>query len=238
MENQKKCSSKEHQEIKANIYCQECKIYMCNKCDKAHSENYPNHRKYNIGKDINEIFTGFCKEENHLELSFFCKSHNQLCCAACISKIKGKGIGQHKDCDVCLIEDIKEEKKNHLKDNIKYLEEITNNIELSINSLKNIFEKIKEKKEILKLKVQQVFTQIRCALNEREDFLLLEIDKQYENAYFNEDIIKESEKLPTKIQKSLKESKINEEEWNDNKLNNYINDCIYFYINTIINIII
>ena len=227
MESPKKCSFNEHKEINASVYCPECKIYLCNKCDNVHSGYFKNHHKYNIDKDLNQIFTGFCKEENHLELSFFCKNHNQLCCAACIAKIRAKGVGQHKDCNVCVIEDIKEEKKNKLKDNIKYLEDISNNLEMKINSLKEIYETIKEKKEKLKLEIQQIFTKIRSTLNEREDYLLLEVDKQYENSFFNENIIKESEKLPNKIQKSLKETKINEEEWNDNnQLNNYINNCI------------
>ena len=199
MENIKKCSFKEHQEINATSYCRECRNYMCNKCDNIHSGYCPNHHKYNLDKDINEIFTGFCKEENHLELSFFCKNHNQLCCAACISKIKGKGFGEHNNCNVCFIEDIKEEKKNKLKDNIKYLEDLSNRLELNINSLKKIYETIKEKKEKLKLEIQQIFTKIRSSLNEREDYLLLEVDKQYENYFFNESIIKESEKLPNKI---------------------------------------
>ena len=46
-----------------------------------------------------------------IQLSYFCKDHNQLCCAACIAKINKNGDGQHHDCDVCSIEDIKEEKK-------------------------------------------------------------------------------------------------------------------------------
>ena len=48
----------------------------------------------------------------------FCKNHNTLCCAACISKIQSKGNGKHKNCDVCNIEEIKDEKKNTLKNNI------------------------------------------------------------------------------------------------------------------------
>ena len=169
MENVKYCSLKDHKEIKAIIYCHECKNYMCNKCDNIHSGLCPNHHKYNLDKDLKEIFTGFCKEQNHLELSFFCKSHNELCCGACIAKIKAKGVGQHKDCNVCLIEDIKEEKKNKLKDNIKYLEDLSNNLELNINSFKRIYEDIKEKKEKLKSEIQKTFTKITSALNERED---------------------------------------------------------------------
>jgi hypothetical protein len=78
----------------------------------------------------------------------------------------------------------------------------------------------------LKLEIQKIFTKIRSALNEREDYLILEVVNQYENIFFNEDIIKESDKLPNKIQESLKASKINEEDWNDNKLKNCINDCV------------
>ena len=68
MENAKYCSLKDHKEIKAIIYCHECKNYMCNKCDNIHSGLCPNHHKYNLDKDLKEIFTGFCKEQNHLEL--------------------------------------------------------------------------------------------------------------------------------------------------------------------------
>ena len=51
----------------------------------------------------------------------------------------------------------------------------------------------------MKLKVQKIFTKIRNALNGREDELLLEIDKQYDIIYFNEQFIKDSEKIQNKI---------------------------------------
>ena len=102
--NNKKCSSKKHKEINSVSYCQECRIYMCNKCENHHSELFQNHHQYKLDKDINEIFTGYCKENNHLDkLKFFCKNHNKLCCSSCITKIKGKDFGQHSECDVCII---------------------------------------------------------------------------------------------------------------------------------------
>ena len=135
---------------------------------------HENHHSYNLEKNIQEIFTGLCKEEQHkIELEFFCKTHNKL------SKIKEKGNGQHADCNVCLIEEIKDEKKNKLKENIKKLEEIFNKIEDLINNLKQIFQKINEDKEKLKLDISKIFTKIRNTLNEREDELLLEIDNNY-----------------------------------------------------------
>ena len=122
--------------------------------------------------------------------------------------------------DICLIENIKDEKINKIKENIKNLEE-------SINKLKSLFEKVNENKEELKLNIQKVFTKLRNALNEREDILLLEVDKQFNNIYLNENIIKESENLPNKIKISLEKGKNIETEWNDeNKLNSIINDCI------------
>jgi len=85
-------------------------------------------------QDSKEIFTGYCKEEKHqMELEYFCKTHNQLCCAACIAKLQKKENGKHKDCDICFIEDIKEEKKNKLKENINCLEELSNTLQESIN---------------------------------------------------------------------------------------------------------
>ena len=116
----KKCSLKKHSEIEAIYFCQECKVNFCSKCENHHSEIFESHHLFKLDKNKKEIFTGFCNEENHLgKLAYFCKNHNQLCCAACISKIKGKGNGQHTDCEVVFIGNIKNEKKKSLKDNIK-----------------------------------------------------------------------------------------------------------------------
>ena len=107
-----KCSSLEHKEVEAIKFCLECNIYLCNKCDKFHSTLFSNHHLYSLDKDPKEIFTGLCKIENHSgKLEFYCKDHNELCCAYCITKIKRKGLGQHTDCNLCNIEDIFEEKK-------------------------------------------------------------------------------------------------------------------------------
>ena len=90
-----------------------------------------------MDKNEEELFTNICKEQNHEDqLEFYCKNHNKLCCAACLSKIKGKGNGQHFNCNVCLIEEIKEEKRNKLNENIKYLEDFSKKIDNLINELK------------------------------------------------------------------------------------------------------
>ena len=228
-----KCSCKKHEESKAIFYCPECKIYMCNKCDNHHSELFQSHHQYKLDKDSKLIFTGFCKEPNHLDrLEYFCKNHNVLCCASCITKIKKNGKGQHTDCDVCVLSDIKDEKKNKLKENIKTLEDLSKNLEESIKKLKSLSESVDKKKEEIKLKIQKVFTNIRNAINEREDYLLSEVDKQFDKIYLNENIIKQSENLPKKIQESLEKGKKIDKEWkDDNTLNSLINDCIkYFHI--------
>ena len=226
--NNKKCSLPAHKEIDAIIYCQKCDILMCHKCDNNHSALFESHRKYKLDKEnIKDIFTGFCKEENHLEkLEFFCKNHNKLCCASCLCKIKQKNKGQHHDCNVCTIEDIKDEKKNNLNDNIKYLENLSQNIEETIKNLKNILVKINEDKEKLKLEIQNVFTKLRNIINEREDQLLLDVDKQFDELFFKEELIKEGEKLPNKIKISLENGKKIFKEWDENKLNILINDSL------------
>ena len=228
MSDKKKCSSKKHENIDAIIFCNECKIYLCNKCENLHSELFYNHHQYKLDKDINDIFTGLCKIENHSnKLEYFCREHNELCCAACISIIKGKGNGQHKDCDICFIEDIKEEKKNKLQDNIKYLNDISKTIEESITLLKSIYDKANQDKEKLKMKIQEKFTKIRNTINEREEQLLLEIDKLFDELYVKEEIIKKNEKLPKQVENSLEITKKINVEWNEiNNLNSFINDCI------------
>ena len=152
MEIQKrKCSLSKHSEIDAVSYCQEWKKYFCNKCLNFHGE-MEDHKTINLNQK-NEIFINKCKEENHnCKLEFFCKEHNSLCCVACTSKIKEEGIyGQHHDCNVCFIKDIKEEKRNKLKENMNTLEELNKQIEKIIEELKRMFEEINKNKEDLKI---------------------------------------------------------------------------------------
>ncbi len=79
------CSSKKHSDIAAISYCKECKKYLCNKCQNFHSDIFENHHSYNLDKDITELFTGLCDKYNHLiNLQYYCKNHNELCCAACL----------------------------------------------------------------------------------------------------------------------------------------------------------
>ena len=221
----KKCSLIKHSTIDAIGYCQECKIFFCNKCQNLHSQLFENHNIY-LNNDTNEIFIYICKEENHNnKFEFFCKTHNKLCCLACICKIKKKEYGQHLNCDVCLIKDIKNEKKNKLIENINNLEQLSN--KLIRNDIKILFEKISNNKESLKTNIQKIFTKIRNELEQREDELLLEVDKKFNDTFLKEEIMKESEKFPKKITNLLEKSKKLEKSWNNNNLNSLINDCIY-----------
>ena len=146
-----KCSSEEHKELDAISFCPECRIYMCKKCQNFHTPLFKTHHPYNLNKEA-EIFTGFCKEKGHpIKLDFFCKEHNQLCCAACIAKLNENGNGQHKDCDIFNIKSIKDEKKNKLKENIKSLEDLSNSFNNIFKELKEIFENVEKSKENLKL---------------------------------------------------------------------------------------
>ena len=203
---------------------------MCNKCEQFHSKLCQNHKNFVIDKEkeSEDMFTGFCKEEDHqMKLDFFCATHNELCCAACLCKIKKNGNGKHKDCEVYCIEEIKDKKQCKLKENIKYLEEISNTFQQSINNLKIIYEKINANKEELKLKIQKIFTKLRNELNNREDELISDVDIKFENIYFKEEIIKESEKMPNKIKLSLEKGKlIDINNNNDNKIRLLINECI------------
>ena len=226
MEKKIKCFSEEHKDVPAIKFCPECRIYMCNKCDSTHSSFFKTHKSFNINQE-DDIFTGFCKEKGHPDkLRYFCNDHNQLCCAVCIAKLNEEGEGQHKDCDVCYIEKIKEEKKNKLKENIKTLEDLQIKLSESIKALKKIFQSIDTDKENLKLDIQKIFTKIRSSLNEREDELLAEVDELFNTKFFDEDIIKKGEKLPKQIKLSLEKGKLIDKEWDKNNLYSNINDCI------------
>ena len=214
---------------------------MCNKCEKLHEELFENHNKIKIeeGKDINEVFTGICKEKNHnCELKYFCKTHKILCCAECITTIKDKENGNHKDCEVCLIENIEKETKIKLENNIKILEGLSINLNKTIEELKIIFEKINESKEKLKLEILKAFTKLRTVINEREDELLKEIDAKYNNSFNDEKTIRKAEKIPSGIKIALEKGKLINSEWKNNRLNSAIYECLNIenYINEINNI--
>ena len=225
-----KCSLAEHNNIDAIYFCDICKIYMCYKCNKFHSELFKKHnpKRCREIKETEEIFIGLCLEENHLvDLQYFCKSHNKLCCAKCITKIKSKENGQHTNCDICLIESIENEKKLKLKKNIIFLENYSLNLNQVVEGIKQISEKISEYKEELKTNIQKIFTKLRNALNNREDELLLEVDKKYNEIYLDEQIIKKYEKLPNKVKMYLEKGKIIEKNWESNKkLNKFVYECL------------
>ena len=140
------------------------------------------------------------------------------------------GNGFHKDCNICFINEIKNEKKDKLNENIKCLEDISKALENSINELKIIFENLNKAKEELKLNIQSIFTKLRNELNEREKQLLLEVDKKIESLLIKENFMKKSDQLPIQIKNNLEKAKSiinNENAWNENnQLSIMINDCI------------
>ena len=76
------------------------------------------------------------------------------------------------------------------------------------------------------MNIQKIFTKLRNALNDREDELLLEVDKKYDELFINQNIIKEIEKLPNKVKISLEKWKEINNNWKEQKLNILINDCL------------
>ena len=218
-----KCSS--DKELDAIVYCGECKIYMCSKCEQFHSKLLSAHQTMNLDKEDGEIFTGICKEPNHgNKLEFFCKNHNTLCCVSCTSKIGKKGLGLHKDCDVCFLEDIKEEKKEKFKSNTKYLEEISNTLKESIDNLIKTNEKIAKDREEIHLKIEKTFSKIRSKVNNREEEILAEVNGLFDKMYIDEKNLKKWDELPNAIKSSLEKGK--KIESNDDKLVLFIDECI------------
>ena len=110
--------------------------------------------------------------------------------------------------------------------NVINLEKLNDKLKETILDLKNIFDKIDKEKEELKLNVQKIFTRLRTVINEREDELLNEIDKIFDDKFFDENLLKEGEKLPNKIKTSMEKVKAMEKEWDDINLGKYINNCI------------
>ena len=98
--------------------------------------------------------------------------------------------------------------KNQLKENIKCLEDMSENLENIINKIIQEFDKINENKEALKINIQKIFKKLRNSINNREETLLKEIDEKFDDLFLKKNIIKESNKLQNKVKNSL-EKKIN-----------------------------
>ena len=225
-----KCSHPEHKDVAAVKVCMECKKYFCKKCEQFHSSFYTEHHSFLLDKNLKDIFTGFCKEQNHYkELNYFCKDHNVLCCSSCISKIESRGNGQHSLCNVCDINDISGEKKKNLSNNIKNLEVLSKQIQTLHDELKKIFEGIGANKENVKSEIQKIFTKIRAELDLREEMLLKEVEDIFDKEFQNKEVenFLNEKKFPDKIKMFIDKGKIAEKDWdkNENK-NSLIYDCI------------
>ena len=134
---------------------------MCENCKKIHLDLY-NHHQLDLDDQKQDMLIGICSENNHnYNLEYYCKDHNKLVCIACIASITKKGNGQHKNCKVCIIEDIREEKTKKLKDNLIALENLFNSLKVSLENLKKNIEDINTKKEEMKIEIQKIFTKIR-----------------------------------------------------------------------------
>jgi len=83
-----------------------------------------------------------------------------------------------------------------------------------------------ENKEKLKVEIQKVFTKIRNELNNREEEILLDLDKKFENLFLNENYIKNIEKLPNKTKKLIEKSNSLDKIDINKELSLFIHECI------------
>ena len=124
---------------------------------------------------------------------------------------------------------MKIEKEKKFNENYTKLENISNNLEQTTKQLKMLSEKINKQKEQIILDIQKYFTKLRSTLNEREDKLIEEVEQKYKNAFFDDNIIKECDKLPNNIKNCLDNGKDIKDKWKkENELPYVINCCIEF----------
>jgi len=218
-----KCSLEKHSNKAAKVFCQDCKILMCEECNEAHLDICKIHHYQQIGKSSNDK----CKDaQNIKEIIFFCKTHDRLCNTKCNAHPKNGINGQKFDCEIFLLNNIEEEKRKILKENIKLLEYELKYIDDISKKLKKLTDIIFNKKEDIKIIIQKIFTKIRNAINDKEEELFAEVDEYFDELFFQKEIVKEGEKLPKKIKTSLEKAKLIDNQWNNNKLNSLIKDCL------------
>lgn len=228
---EKKCYTKSHANKKAIKFCLNCNKYLCELCLASHAKCDRKHELYSIDNELNLSFKGTCQENNHPNnLDYYCSTHNNLCCAACLCKIKDKGDGQHTECKACSIEEIKEEKREKLNNNINILKDLAQNFKKKLKEVRKIYDKTNNQKEGTRTNIKNTFDELINILTLRKKELLKELDDIYEKNIFSDDFIKTYEKLPSKINYYIKKGKSVNEKWEEDekrgKLNIIINDCI------------
>ena len=195
-----KCSLEEHKESEAISYCQECNIFMCNKCDKVHLSIRKNHHIFSLDKNVKEIFTSFSKEEKHLyELENIYKIHDRLYYEQSTTNIKNKGNTQHTNSVIRNAKVIVGEKKTNLKKNVDILEKLYKKYKIfiffitTILSLLFIFLDLKKYSLFNNSYYPMNITLIENAENSYKELFFNLIDKSLNT---NESLIKEEkEKL-------------------------------------------
>ena len=123
--------------------------------------------------------------------------------------------GQHKDCDVCLTQEIKIEKKKELSENIKFLEDLSNFLKNSFDDIKKLFQQIKDNKEQLKLKIKKIFDDIKNVVEQKENELLNEAENQFDQIFCNEETFKDVENLQNDANSLLKRMQDIQKNWNN-----------------------
>ena len=192
-------------------------------------EELKNKKIEELNEDKKEKFTGFCEEKSHMcELEYFCKTHNKLCCVACISKLTNEYNGHHNNCDFCNIKNIEEEKKDIIKQNLINLNNLSKKYDKSTYNLKNQSEIFNNMKEKIILTIKNVFNKLKEEVNNREKELLLELDQIFNSLNLTKDSFNKGNKLFDKIEKTIEFGKQIEKEWNGNKLNFFINESLIF----------
>ena len=107
------------------------------------------------------------------------------------------------------------------------MENLSKCLQESIDKLRRIFEKIKENKEEVKISIQKIFIKIRNIINEREIEIIKEVDNQFNELFFKEEFLKQSENLPKEVLRVLEKGNTIKNDWNnDDKLNILINECL------------
>ena len=106
------------------------------------------------------------------------------------------------------------------------MQDISKSLEPTINEFKLLIDEVNKNKEELIKEIQKAFTNLRNALNKREEQLLLEVEEINKEKYFDDNMIKESEKLFERVKKCLESVNILKDK--KNELNYEINYYIEF----------
>ncbi|XP_065902733.1 E3 ubiquitin-protein ligase TRIM71-like isoform X2 [Dysidea avara] len=172
------------EEEQATSCCNECAIFLCNFCEKAHRKVKATRDHEICSLDDMKKTSGqipsilpekieMCPVHPTKPLELYCRCEEMLICRDCIIK-------KHKDHDYDVISDVIDVEKKILQEALPGIQQLIDEVEGAINGVKSKRQDVKNRKEENLHRLDDAFNTLHTALDERKRQLQQQITQDTE----------------------------------------------------------